>query len=78
MDRSKFKTAMSEIIKQPVDRLSDDALLSNLVTDSFLLVDMVIELQEEFGVFLVQEDLKDVKSVGNLIELFETKSHETA
>jgi len=78
MDRSKFKKAMSEIIKQPVERLGDDALLSNLVTDSFLLVDMVIELQEEFGVFLVQEDLKEVKSVGNLIELFETKSRETA
>jgi acyl carrier protein len=69
---------MSEIIKQPVDRLGDDVLLSNLVTDSFLLVDMVIELQEEFGVFLVQEDLKTVKSVGDLIGLFEAKSRETA
>ncbi len=78
MDRSKFKTTMSEIIKQPVDRLGDDVLLSNLVTDSFLLVDMVIELQEEFGVFLVQEDLKTVKSVGDLIGLFEAKSRETA
>jgi len=78
MDRSSFKKAMSEIIKQPVERLQDDALLSNLVTDSFLLVDMVIELQEEFGVFLVQEDLKEVKTVGKLIELFETKSRETA
>ncbi len=78
MDRSKFKEAMSEIIKQPLERLADDALLSNLVTDSFLLVDMVIELQEEFGVFLVQEDLKNVKSVGDLIELFEAKSREIA
>jgi acyl carrier protein len=78
MDRAKFKETMSEIIKQPVDRLGDDVLLSNLVTDSFLLVDMVIELQEEFAVFLVQEDLKTVKSVGDLIELFDAKSRETA
>jgi acyl carrier protein len=69
---------MAEIIKQPVARLGDDVLLSNLVTDSFLLVDMVIELQEEFAVFLVQEDLKTVKSVGDLIELFDAKSRETA
>jgi acyl carrier protein len=78
MDRAKFKETMAEIIKQPVDRLGDDVLLSNLVTDSFLLVDMVIELQEEFAVFLVQEDLKTVKSVGDLIELFDAKSRETA
>jgi acyl carrier protein len=78
MDRAKFKETLAEIIKQPVDRLGDDVLLSNLVTDSFLLVDMVIELQEEFAVFLVQEDLKTVKSVGDLIELFDAKSRETA
>jgi acyl carrier protein len=78
MDRAKFKETMAEIIKQPVARLGDDVLLSNLVTDSFLLVDMVIELQEEFAVFLVQEDLKTVKSVGDLIELFDAKSRETA
>lgn len=73
MDRSKFKSAMAAILKQPLDRLADETLLSNLVTDSFVLIDMVIELQEEFEVFLVQDDLKDVKTVGDLIAVFEQK-----
>jgi acyl carrier protein len=73
MDRNKFKAAMSTILKQPVERLTDEALLSNLVTDSFVLIDMVIELQEEFEVFLVQDDLKDVKTVGDLLAVFEQK-----
>ncbi len=73
MDRLKFKETMSRILKQPVDRLADDAVLNNLVTDSFVLIDMVIELQEEFEKFLVQDDLKDVKTVGDLVSAFEAK-----
>jgi len=69
-DQEKVKAKMAEILKQPVSRLSDDTLLANLVVDSFVLVDMVIELQEEFGVTLVQEDLKDVKTVQQLTKLF--------
>jgi acyl carrier protein len=65
---------MGSIIKQPVERLKDDAVLTDLVTDSFVLVDMVIELQEEFDVFVVQDDLKSVKTVGQLIALFDQKS----
>jgi acyl carrier protein len=74
MDQNKFKETMGSIIKQPVERLKDDAVLTDLVTDSFVLVDMVIELQEEFDVFVVQDDLKSVKTVGQLIALFDQKS----
>ena len=70
IDTNSVKEKMSSILRQPMSRLSDDAELANLVVDSFVLVDMVIELQEEFGVTLVQEDLKDVKTVGDLVRLF--------
>jgi acyl carrier protein len=74
MERTKFKEAMSAIIKQPVERLKDDAVLTELVNDSFALVDMVIELQDDFDVFLVQDDLKSVNTVGDLIAVFQQKS----
>jgi len=74
-DSNTFKTKMSEILKQTPDRLQDDVLLTNLVVDSFVLVDMVIELQEEYGILLMQEDLKDVKTVGNLAAVFQDRAN---
>ena len=44
------------------------------VSESLLLVEMVIEMQEQLGVRLVQEDLKDVQTVGELTRLFEERS----
>jgi len=67
----KLREQMAVILKQPVSRLDDSALLTDLVCDSFVLVDMVIELQEEFDIILVQEDLRQVKTVGDLIGVFE-------
>jgi acyl carrier protein len=69
-DKEEVKKHIALILKQPNHKLEDDVLLTNLVTDSFVLVDMVIELQEEFGITLVQEDLKNVRTVGDLVDLF--------
>jgi acyl carrier protein len=70
----KVKEKMSGLIRQPIEKLKDEALLTDLVTQSLLLVEMVIELQEEFSVRLVQDDLKDVKTVGDLTQLIESKA----
>jgi len=74
MHRDAVKQSMSEILKQPVGKLEDEAILRDLVTDSFVLIDMVIELQDDYDVLLVQDDLKAVKTVGDLVKLFEDKS----
>ncbi|HJQ69207.1 MAG TPA: phosphopantetheine-binding protein [Blastocatellia bacterium] len=70
----KVKTKMAGLLRQPVERLRDDAVLTDLVSQSLLLIEMVIELQEEFAVRLVQDDLKDVKTVGDLTRLIERKA----
>lgn len=64
---------MAHFLKQPISRLEDETELTTLVAESFVLVEMVIELQEEFGVRFVQEDLKNVKSVGQLTQLFASR-----
>jgi acyl carrier protein len=56
---------------EPVAKFGDEAVLTDLVSDSFVLVEMVIELQEEFGVEFGHEELKDVKTVGDLGRLIE-------
>ena len=74
LDKNQFKAKMASLLRQPVTKLDDDAILTDLVVESFLLIEMVIELQEEFGVRLVQEDLRDVKTVGDLVNLFASRS----
>jgi hypothetical protein len=73
-DEAAMKASMSQILKAPPAWLGDDVLLANLVPSSFVLVEMVIRLQEEFGVRLVQEDLRTVKTVGALVQVFKERS----
>ena len=67
------RAKMAEFLQHPVKKLQDAAILTDLVTDSMILVNMVIELQEDFSIRLVQDDLKDVKTVGQLLAVFERK-----
>jgi acyl carrier protein len=60
---------MAELLHTPVATLQDTMLLTDVVTDSILLVHMVIELQEVFGVRFVHEDMQAVKTVGDLLTL---------
>jgi acyl carrier protein len=78
MNRTAIKAKMSEVLGVGEHRLADDAVLTDLVTDSFVLIDMVIELQDEFDIILVQQDLKDVKTVGQLCSLVYNRAHEAA
>ena len=70
VDKNAVKEQIATFLKQPVSRLQDDTLLTSLVVESFILVEMIIELQDAFGLRLVQEDMKHVKTVGDLTELF--------
>ena len=67
------KTRIAEVLNIPDDRVSEEISLKDLVSDSFLLVEMAIELQEDFQVRFSQEDLKVVHTVQDLIALIEIK-----
>ena len=73
-DKDAVKEKIATFLKQPISRMQDDALLTNLVVESFILVEMIIELQDDFGIRLVQEDMKHVKTVGDLTELFVSRA----
>lgn len=64
------KEKISQFTKQPISKLQDQALLSDIITESFVLIEMVMELQDEFKVRFVQEDLQDIKTVADLTQLF--------
>ena len=68
-DAKRVKERMAAFLRQPVSKLEDGAVLGDLVAESFVLVEMVIELQEQFKIRLTQGDLKGVKTVGQLVSM---------
>ena len=63
------KQALGESLKRGFEELEDDILLTDLVAESFALIETVINLQEDLNIRLVQEDLRDVKTVGDLVRV---------
>ena len=73
----KIKNRIAEVLNISLDKFNDDTTLKDLVSDSFLLVEMAIELQEDFKARFTQEDLKMIVTIGDLISLINNKkSHD--
>ena len=74
LDTNAMKANMAEFLNLQVGELDDTKELRSLVRDSFILVELVMRLQEDFSVRIMQEDLRDVSQVGELIQVFKDKS----
>jgi acyl carrier protein len=68
-DDTMIKQALSQSLNRSSEELEDDVLLNDLVAESFALIETVINLQEELNIRLVQEDLREVKTVGDLVRV---------
>lgn len=76
MNRDTVKTFMAKQLNVPMTKLSDEsANLTDLVHESFVLIELVIALQEEFQVRLIQEDLQEVKTLGQLLDVLQKKKN---
>jgi acyl carrier protein len=60
---------LSTLLAVPADRLTARTYLADVAADSFELVEIVIDLQEEFGVTFTQADLRPVLTLGDLVAL---------
>ena len=67
ISRDFVKDGVADFLKVSARDIPDDIALSRLIADSFMVVELMIELQETNGIRLGQEDIKHVKSVGELI-----------
>ena len=68
--REQIRNRIAEITGQSIERLSDQTRLVDLVPSSFLLVELIIDLQEEFDVRFGQAEMQDVITIGQLIDLY--------
>ena len=66
-DNSKIKHVLAQSLNRQVDEIDDGDRLTDLVAESFALVETVITLQEELGIRLTQEDLRGVETVADLV-----------
>ncbi len=71
---NQVRARIASVLNQPAERVRDDALLSDLVVESLALVEMAIDLQEDFDVRLGHEELASVETVGDLVELVAKQS----
>jgi acyl carrier protein len=69
-----IRRRIAEILRQPLEKVADATELIELVAESFVLVEMAIELQEEFHVRLLQEDLNGVRTVADLTRLVASRA----
>lgn len=67
--QAQVRECLARTVGQPLERITSESVLADIVIESFRLVELAIELQEEFSVRLEQEDLVAVETVGDLSEL---------
>lgn len=73
MHIDEIKKKIATLTKLPIDSISDDKEISELVSDSFMLVELFLSIQEQFQIELDQEDLEKVITVHQLLTLIQEK-----
>lgn len=73
MQRNELTALLAKLLKIDATRVMENARLTDLVADSFVLIETVVELQEELDITLVQEDLDGVISVSQLLDVVTAK-----
>lgn len=74
IEADKVRATLADLANRPLERVTDDLAMTDLVADSFALVEIVIELQEELGVRLLRDHLSGVKTVGQFIGVVQEQS----
>lgn len=67
-DSQSIKNEIAAFLDQRVSRLDDTAMLSDLVPDSFLLVELYVHLQHKFGVEISSDEASVITTVGQLVD----------
>lgn len=71
---TKIKEIIAELIEVAVENISDTALIiDDLGADSIAVMEIVMELEEEYGVEVPTEDVLNLKTVQDIVAYIESK-----
>ncbi len=62
-----IKQHIADHLKCPIEKLDNDRPLLELIADSFLLIEMMLTLQEKLDVVLLHEDIANVVTINDLV-----------
>ncbi len=68
-----IRQRIAQILEVSDQRVVADAVLTDLVADSFRLVELAIELQEDYEVMFGQADMVGLSTVGDLVALVHSR-----
>lgn len=79
MNRTEIKTIVNEFLIDEFEIeeevITEDAhLINDIGLESLDLVDIVVIIEKDFGFKVQREDMKDIKTLGDLYTYIETKS----
>lgn len=70
----KFKQCAVDVLQVPADKVTPEAgFASDLDADSLDLVELVMALEEEFGISVDESELEGVETVGQAFQLVSSK-----
>jgi len=70
----KVKETIAKQLNKPVADLTEDKeIVKDLGADSLDVVEMLMNLEEEYGVTVPEEDAVNIKTVGDIIRVIEEK-----
>jgi acyl carrier protein len=62
---------IAEVLRVSADALTPQTMIKDLAADSFMLVEMIVDLQEEFDAVFTQARLREVGNLGELVGLLQ-------
>lgn len=68
-----LKATLARLLQLDVAKIQPEVPLKDLVTESFILIELVISLQEELDIVLLHEEFEPVRTVQDLLDLVERK-----
>lgn len=71
----KIKELIAKQLNKPVEEISEEKdVVKDLGADSLDVVEMLMGLEEEFNITVPEEDAVNIKTVGDIIKLIESKN----
>lgn len=72
---SRVKRVISEQLDTPVDQIQlESVITTDLCADSLSVVEMLMSLEEEFGIEVPDEESMNLKTVGDVVNYVEAHS----
>ena len=71
---TEIRTRIAQKLNIPVDSITADSkLVDDLKADSLDIVELVTSLEEEYNIEISDEDIKNIRTVGDVVRFIESK-----